>query len=204
MTVVNAVGKACPEPVIMTKAALEKGASEIEVHVDNAVAASNVKRFLEKAGFAVQLQDEDGNLTVKGTKEAQALSTESPVATAAAPVPQASNVPQTLSILIAHQILGGDDRELGEILIKSFLGTLSKLSPLPSVVALMNDGVKLALFDSSTCDYLKDLEQKGTTILVCGTCTNHFGITENVGVGTISNMFEIVEALTGVDKILSL
>jgi len=47
MITVNAVGKACPEPVIMTRAAVEKGAAELEVLVDNAVAVSNVTRFLE-------------------------------------------------------------------------------------------------------------------------------------------------------------
>ena len=68
----------------------------------------------------------------------------------------------------------------------------------------MNEGVKLALPEASTCDHLKDLERAGTNILVCGTCTNHFGITDRVGVGTISNMFEILEAVTGADKTLSI
>ena len=31
MITVNAVGKACPEPVIMTRAAVEKGAAELEI-----------------------------------------------------------------------------------------------------------------------------------------------------------------------------
>ena len=54
MITVNAVGKACPEPIIMTRAAVEKGATELEVLVDNAVAVSNVTRFLEGQGFRVQ------------------------------------------------------------------------------------------------------------------------------------------------------
>jgi len=33
--------------------------------------------------------------------------------------------------------------------------------------------------------------------------TTRVGITERVGVGTISNMFEILEAVTGADKVLS-
>ena len=43
---VNAMGKLCPEPVIMTKAEIEKGASEIEVLVDNDIAVSNVTRII--------------------------------------------------------------------------------------------------------------------------------------------------------------
>jgi len=108
-----------------------------------------------------------------------------------------------LAVLITGKTLGRSDEELGEILVKGFLGALSQLALPPRTVALMNEGVKLALFDSSSCDHLKNLERKGTNILVCGTCTNHFGITERVGVGTISNMFEILEAVTGADKVLS-
>ena len=67
----------------------------------------------------------------------------------------------------------------------------------------MNEGVKLALFDSSSCDHLKNLEWKGTNILVCGICVNHFGIVDSVGVGVISNMLEIVEALNGAERIMN-
>jgi hypothetical protein len=88
--------------------------------------------------------------------------------------------------------------------MKSFLGTLSQLDDAPLAVALMNEGVKLALYDSSSCDHLKNLEKKGTLILVCGTCVGHFHIAEQIGAGTISNMFEIVENLKRASKIITL
>ena len=194
MITVNAVGKACPEPVIMTRAAVEKGATELEVLVDNAVAVSNVTRFLEGQGFRVQHQENAGEFKLTARREGAAVSAGS------APRPQGK---ARLAVLVAGKTLGREDKELGEVLIKGFLGTLSKLETPPAVLALMNEGVKLALPDASTCDHLKNLEGTGTKILVCGTCTNHFGITERVGVGTISNMFEILEAVTGADKVLS-
>ena len=67
---------------------------------------------------------------------------------------------------------------------------------------LMNEGVKLVLEDSSACEYIKELEKAGTKILVCGTCTTHFGITGKAAVGTVSNMFEIMEMLTGANSTL--
>ena len=200
MITVNAVGKACPEPVIMTRAAVEKGATELEVLVDNAVAVSNVTRFLEGQGFRVQHQENGGEFKVTARRDGAAASVGS--APAAGPAP-CNRGGARLAVLIAGKTLGREDKELGEVLIKGFLGTLSKLETPPAVLALMNEGVKLALSDASTCDHLKDLERTGTKILVCGTCTNHFGITERVGVGTISNMFEILEAVTGADKVLS-
>ncbi len=56
--------------------------------------------------------------------------------------------------------------------------------------------------ESSACEYIKDLEKSGTKILVCGTCTTHFDITNKIAVGTISNMFEIMEMITGADNTL--
>ena len=194
MITVNAVGKACPEPVIMTRAAVEKGAVELEILVDNAVAVSNVTRFLEGQGFRVQHQENGGEFKLTARREGSAVSADP------APRPQGK---ARLAVLVAGKTLGREDKELGEVLIKGFLGTLSKLETPPAVLALMNEGVKLALPDASTCDHLKDLERAGTKILVCGTCTNHFGVTERVGVGTVSNMFEILEAVTGADKVLS-
>ena len=194
MITVNAVGKACPEPVIMTRAAVEKGAVELEVLVDNTVAVSNVTRFLEGQGFRVQHQENGSEFKLTAQREGSAVSADP------APRPQGK---ARLAVLIAGKTLGREDKELGEVLIKGFLGTLSKLETPPAVLALMNEGVKLALPDASTCDHLKDLERAGTKILVCGTCTNHFGVTERVGVGTVSNMFEILEAVTGADKVLS-
>ena len=200
MITVNAVGKACPEPVIMTRAAVEKGAVELEVLVDNAVAVSNVTRFLEGQGFRVQHQENGGEFKLTARREGAAVSAGSAAAVDPAPRPQGK---ARLAVLVAGKTLGREDKELGEVLIKGFLGTLSKLETPPAVLALMNEGVKLALPDASTCDHLKDLERAGTKILVCGTCTNHFGVTERVGVGTVSNMFEILEAVTGADKVLS-
>ena len=215
MIVVNTTGRACPESVTMTRAALDKGAEELEVLVDNPEAATNVKRLLEGRGFRVLLQDDDGRLkltagrkTEPSVSASQAPAPQATVPQAPAPVPVAPMpVPRPvegLAVLITGKTLGRNDEELSEILVKGFLGALSQLDVPPRTVALINEGVKLALFDSSSCDHLKNLERKGTNILVCGTCVNHFGIVDSVGVGVISNMLEIVEALNGAGRILSL
>ena len=210
MIVVNATGRACPESVAMTKAALDKGAEELEVLVDNPEAATNVKRLLEGRGFRVLLQDDDGRLKLTAGKKtepsvstSQASASQAPAPAPAAPMPVPRPV-EGMAVLITGKTLGRNDEELGEILVKGFLGALSQLDVPPRTVALINEGVKLALFDSSSCDHLKNLERKGTNILVCGTCVNHFGITDSVGAGVISTMFEIVEALNGSGRILSL
>jgi intracellular sulfur oxidation DsrE/DsrF family protein len=87
--------------------------------------------------------------------------------------------------------------------MKSFLGTLAQ-GDAPVTVALANEGVKLALYDSSSCDHLKTLATKGVVVLVCGTCVNHFQIADQIGAGIVSNMFEIVESLNKADKVITL
>ncbi|MDR1733213.1 MAG: sulfurtransferase-like selenium metabolism protein YedF [Synergistaceae bacterium] len=211
MKTINARGKVCPEPVIMTKAVVDRGEKEVEVLLDNPTSATNVRRFLESRGYSVLLKDDEGMLTLSahkketGTPEISqpqtAPKTSSESASSPVPLPPSN---QTFSVLITCSTLGRGDAQLGEVLIKSFLGTLAQIDTPPTAVALMNEGVKLSLYDSSTCDHLKNLEKKGTTILVCGTCVNHFNIGDKIGAGTVSNMFEILEVLNKADKIITL
>ncbi len=59
--VVDARGCGCPEPVLKTKRATAKGASELQVLVDNNTAKENVKRYAGSQGYAVTINEvEDG------------------------------------------------------------------------------------------------------------------------------------------------
>ena len=230
MKTINARGKACPEPVVMTKACVDQGEEELEILLDNPMSASNVMRFLESKDFSVLLKDDDGMLSISARKKGASegvsktstflktldeprsqKSLQEPVAVfvpsvSARPLPGTSlpNGNVTFSVLITCKTLGQSDAQLGEVLMKSFLGTLSQLDNIPTCVALMNEGVKLALYDSSSCDHLKILEKKGVSVLVCGTCVNHFRLTEQIGTGTVSNMFEILEVLNKANKVITL
>ncbi len=197
MAKIDARGRNCPQPVMMTKTVVDGGEREIEVLLDNAVAASNVRRFLEKNGYAVSILDEEGTITIQGSKSGKERTT-------LPQYPGPDKALQDAAVLLSRPTIGGDDPDLGEVLMKGFLGTLSQMACPPSTLALMNEGVKLALKNTSTCDHLTALSKKGVSILVCGTCTNHFGITQEIGIGVISNMFEITEALLSAAKTLSM
>ena len=219
---IDARGRSCPQPVMMTKAHVEKGDDAIEVFLDNAISASNVQRYLEKNGYFVRIFDEDGSIIIRAsmiteaslpadnapatqTTDGSALNTPPlPKTVTVSAAPAAARSTASTAVLITKKGIGGDDSLLGEVLMKGFLGTISQMTPLPSVLALMNEGVKLAMKHTSSLDHLMLLEKKGVRILVCGTCTNHFGVTSDIGAGVISNMFEITEALLASDKILSL
>ena len=59
-TTIDARGLSCPEPVIMTKKALEGGPEECTVLVDAVAARENVTRYARSQGYTVNvLEDED-------------------------------------------------------------------------------------------------------------------------------------------------
>jgi selenium metabolism protein YedF len=196
---IDARGLACPKPVMLTKEAVDRGLNEFEVLVDNPVGASNVQRFLQKNGFAVSPQEQDGLYTIGARREGSVGDT----AKKDTPESQGPRF-EDVAVLVCQSTLGGRDQELGEVLIKGFLSTLADREVPPRTVALMNEGVMLALPDHSASDSLKQLEERGVNLLVCGTCTTHFGVTDQVRAGTISNMFEITEALLEAKRTVTL
>ncbi len=193
---IDARGKPCPQPVVLVKRALEQGAASLEIVVDNAVSASNVKRFLESQGFSVAEELHGADFVIRGTGTPNL-----------APATRPGKAPTTekgYAVFLQSNVLGSPDATLGEGLVKAFLSNLADRDEPPLVVALMNGSVSLAVEGTSTCETLKKLEEKGVPVLVCGTCTKHFGVTEKIGVGCISNMMEITDALLAAPKVLTI
>ncbi len=50
---IDAIGRSCPEPVILLKKALAEKPAELEIAVDNAAARGNCTRFAVHAGYRV-------------------------------------------------------------------------------------------------------------------------------------------------------
>ncbi len=193
MKTVDARGQLCPKPVMMVREATLSGADELSVFVDNEISASNVTRFLENAGYAVTRSEVGGEVIIQAGRGGEKMET-------SASKKDATALRGDYAYLILSRYIGDEDEALGELLMKSFLGTVVSKDPLPEVIALMNGGVKLALPDSSCSDSLQELEAAGVAVLVCGTCTKHYGITDRIVVGQISNMFEITESVFGASK----
>ena len=197
MKVIDARKADCPKPVIMTREQVEAGETEIMVMVDNAVAVENVTRYLKSAGFRAEHRGEEGDYLIEARRDAAVETSANAKSDAHAARPAKG---ADYSYLILSDRIGAASDGLGELLMKSFLGTVVTLRPLPTVIALMNEGVRLALRDSTVAGVLRELEEAGVRVLVCGTCTKHFGVTEEVAVGSISNMFEITESVQAAAK----
>lgn len=67
---IDTCGTSCPQPVLMTKKALESNpkADEIEILTDNNTSKTNVKKYLASNGFNVEIEENDDIFVVRGTK----------------------------------------------------------------------------------------------------------------------------------------
>jgi selenium metabolism protein YedF len=197
--VVDAKGMLCPRPLIMTKKALKDCAvgQTMAVIIDNEASKQNVLRFLRDNGAQASVEERDGVFTLTISKERDGLA--HPDAQAyCTPAPAAA--PHV--ILFRDNVMGGGDPELGSILIKAFVNTIKEVSPLPGSLVFYNRGIFLALRDSPVLEALRELESHGVTLLVCGTCTDYYDKKEAVAAGVISNMYTILETLTGASHIV--
>ena len=64
---VDALGKACPMPVIMAKKEIDAGNTSFVVAVDNQTAVENLKRLAESQGYQASVETKDGNFHVSFT-----------------------------------------------------------------------------------------------------------------------------------------
>ena len=193
---INAVGKPCPQPVVMTKKALsEAGKAGVVVFVDKAAARDNVVSMAEKEGFNVKTYSK----TKKGFK----------IEIKKGLLFEKKKAGNTKKVLLKEKIVYlfesdfiGTNRELGKVLSNGFLTAIEELPERKSSIVLISKGVKLAIKKSYVLNRLKSLEGKGFDILICGTCLDYFKIREKVDVGNISNAFEIMECMTEADKVI--
>lgn len=68
MTKVDARGRSCPEPVVMTRNALLSDPEGAEIMVDNICAVENITRFAGHQGYQARREEADGEWTLTLTK----------------------------------------------------------------------------------------------------------------------------------------
>jgi selenium metabolism protein YedF len=188
--IVDARGKLCPAPLIMTKKALNDIAvgESLDVLIDNDTSFANVERFLRDNGMEPVHTVAGGVYTVSVTKKATRLARPD-AASYCVPSPAAHVV------CIKNDKMGLGDDELGTVLIKAFVNSLPEVSPQPAAMVFYNAGVHLTTEGSPVLDSLRELETKGVKILSCGTCLDFYKKKTALKVGIITNMYTISETL---------
>ena len=98
----------------------------------------------------------------------------------------------------------GSDRQLGKVLLETYIYTLSELEFLPKNIFLLNEAVLLTLPISDCCLYLKRLQDRGVEILVCDTSANYYDILKRMQVGKLIGMKSIIEKQLGATKLINI
>ena len=199
--IVNAVGEQCPIPVVKATRALREmeEPGRLEVHVDNEIAVQNLTRMAAGHHLPVRAEKRGEGLFVVTMEVAEP--------TGAAPVEEpvpacAPDARGDLVVAVDAETMGRGSEELGKLLMKSFLFAVGQLPQLPRTILFYNGGAKLTVEGSESLEDLRKLEAQGVEILTCGTCLNFYGLTDQVAVGGVTNMYAIVEALAGAGKVI--
>ena len=94
--------------------------------------------------------------------------------------------------------------ELQEKLVSTYFRLLDENEILPAVICFYADGVKLVVEGSPVLESLKSLEAKGVRLVLCNTCLNFYGLADQVAVGVVGGMGDIIEAQTKAAKVISI
>ena len=200
MIVVNALGEQCPIPVVKASRALREMAlpDTLEVLVDNETAVENLKRLASGNRLPVEVER-------RGEKEfAVRMQVSAPVGNAPIEEPELAACAAGGSLVVAvdTDVMGRGSEALGRTLMKGFLFAVSQLPQPPETMLFYNGGAKLTTEGSASLEDLQKLADAGVEILTCGTCLNYYGLTDKLAVGSVTNMYAIVEKLAGAGKVI--
>ena len=192
--IVDVRGSLCPKPVIETKKVSDANPSAvITTIVDNEVSRDNVEKFGESRGYGVAIRQDGKDFYLSMTPNAN-------------PVTEASCKPMNYGnrvILMTKDYLGEGSEELGRNLMKTFWVCMVEADVKPSKIYFINSSVKMVTNDSVHLKNIKKLADAGVEIAACGICLDFYGVKENVGVGSVTNMYAITDAILG-DNIVKL
>lgn len=188
---VDARGLAYPEPVIMTKKALDsQEVSEVLAIVDNSLALENISLMARTMNLGSMVEEQDGLFYINITKEEA--------------VPQKQGLKGGALVLVKSNVLGQGDDQLGSTLMKNFIYTLTQMEGELQTLIFLNGGVLLTTAGSEVLQQIKKLEKSGVVVVSCGTCLDFYGLTDKLEVGSIGNMYTIVEEIFHARKLIVL
>jgi len=190
--IIDARGKDCPKPVIMAEEALSKIPDGIiEVIVDNEASADNLALFSKSNAFSYETIREGKGWRVKIIKGYSCAPSSD--------VKRVSEREQTLLLVVGTDTMGKEEG-LGRILTKAYFETLKAYKQLPHMIFFLNAGVKLTTTNADIWPILKEIEAMGVEMYSCGTCLKHYGLENELKVGSRGTTNHIVEGMKDFDK----
>lgn len=195
---VNAVGDQCPIPVVKATKALGefKEAGTLEVQVDNEIAIQNLTRLADSKGLKSRSEKLGDNLF------AITMEVNGPLTMGGEDLSSHTDNRGDFVVAIDTDAMGRGSDDLGRTLMKGFIYAVSQLETLPKTILFYNGGAKLTTEGSVSLEDLRSMEAQGVQILTCGTCLNFYGLADKLAVGSVTNMYVIVETLAKAGKVI--
>ena len=192
MKTLDCRGLECPLPVVKTKEAL-KEENVVSTLVDNEIAVQNLTKFANVKGYLVESNQNGKDYMVQISKVDEESDFD---------VEYVYPENKQRTIVVFPSNVMGSNPDLGAILMKSFIFSLTKQDRLPDEMIFYNEGVKLTTCPGDILEDLQYLESQGVEIVSCGTCLDFFQLKEELKVGSITNMYDIVERMEKACKII--
>lgn len=218
MAVVDALGKTCPQPVIMAAKELDALAEAgdageaVEVLVDNMVAVENLKRLANSRGRAAEVVEEEAGARWRvviaggepGDPDGSGWVPADPFEPVCdIPVPAAAAAAGKV-VAVGGEFMGRGDQELGAILMKGLIYALANAENPPVKMVFFNGGARLTCEGSASLEDIRELESRACEILTCGTCLDFYGIKDRLAVGGVTNLYQISEIFLAPEGVVSL
>lgn len=186
MKIIDAMGLACPRPVILTKKAIrEENLDEVTVKVDNEIATENLTKMGKQLGFSAEVKTNsktDYEVYLKKTGDAQCEL-------------MFEEDSSEYIVVISSDHMGTGDETFSKNLLEGFVYALTEQDVAPKYVVFYNMGVTLPSINEKVIGDLKALEERGTQVLSCGLCLGQYDLKEKLQVGEVTNMYRICELM---------
>ena len=178
----------CPYPVIETrKQILANPGIALEVRVGDEAGRDNVSRLAEKMGYQALAAQSAAGFTLTLTPAGD--HTAAPETTVAAPAQSGA-----ASVVYCGSDRMGDGNDgFGRVLMKNFLMALLEMDPLPSHILFVNSGINLTTEEGEILDALQKLSARGVDLASCGLCLDFYHRKDQLKIGRVTNMYEMVE-----------
>jgi selenium metabolism protein YedF len=182
----------CPHPVIQTRRELlDNPGTPLTVLVSDTVARDNICRLAASLNYLTDITSDGTGYHLSLTPGAAGTDTD-------------ETPPRRSILLLAADTLGSGDPELGHLLLKNYLCTLTEMDDLPEKLFLVNAGVRLVCQGADTLEALETLGCCGVDIAACGLCLEFYHLKDQLAVGRTTNMLEIATALQTAGHIIRL
>lgn len=110
----------------------------------------------------------------------------------------------TTVLVLTRNGMGHGTASLQRTLLVRYLEILLQDGTLPEALCFYTEGVFLVAEGSPVLDSLRTLEQRGVHLIACKTCLDHYELTDEVKVGIVGGMGDILAAQMKATKVITL